>query len=322
MQCCKSNWTEPAPGANGLTIQVSGDLATTTVRGLVINRFSGDGIQVFGGPSTGIVIAGNFIGTDAAGALDRGNISAGVRVLDAVGVRIGGTTPAARNVISGNNAGGVYLVRGGGHFVEGNLIGTNRDGTAAVTNHFGIAIQSSGNTVGGSSTAARNVISGNEYGGIVITQSNSNGNVVQNNVIGLQVDGISPLGNGFNADPNDRRAGVGIEGTGNAIRSNSIAFNNGLGISLGLNPNIMPNDVGDADGGANNRQNFPVLSSVTVASGNTTITGTLNSTPNTTFRLELFASPAADPAGFGEGGNLPRLHEHNHRRRRQRVVHC
>ena len=62
----------------------------------------------------------------------------------------------------------------------------------------------------------------------------------------------------------------------------------------------MPNDVGDADGGANNRQNFPVLSSVTVASGNTTITGTLNSTPNTTFRLELFANPAADPSGFGE----------------------
>ena len=107
--------------------------------------------------------------------------------------------------------------------------------------------------MGGSSTAARNVISGNEYEGIAISQSNSNGNVVENNVIGLQVDGISPLGNGFNADANDRRAGVGIDGsagTRNTIRRNSIAFNNGLGISLG--------------GGANNRQNFPEIASADI----------------------------------------------------------
>ena len=89
-----------AVGGNGLMIQVGTATTATTVRGLVINRFSGAGIQVFQGPTTGIVIAGNFIGTAAAGALDRGNVSAGIRLLEAAGVHIGGTEPEARNVMS------------------------------------------------------------------------------------------------------------------------------------------------------------------------------------------------------------------------------
>ena len=89
-----------AVGGNGLMIQVGTATTATTVRGLVIIRFSGDGIQVFQGPTTGIVIAGNFIGTDAAGALDRGNVSAGIRLLEAAGVHIGGTEPGARNEMS------------------------------------------------------------------------------------------------------------------------------------------------------------------------------------------------------------------------------
>ena len=62
---------------------------------------------------------------------------------------------------------------------------------------------------------------------------------------------------------------------------------------------MTPNDAGDGDAGANNLQNFPVLTSAT--SGSTTIEGTLNSASNTQFRLEFFANTACDPSGFGEG---------------------
>jgi hypothetical protein len=87
-------------------------------------------------------------------------------------------------------------------------------------------------------------------------------------------------------------------GTGNAVLSNSIFSNNGLGIDLEPN-GVTANDPGDGDTGANNRQNFPVLT--LAASGSTVIEGTLNSTPNTQFRIEFFSNSACDPSGHGEG---------------------
>ncbi len=66
----------------------------------------------------------------------------------------------------------------------------------------------------------------------------------------------------------------------------------------------MPNDAGDADTGANNVQNFPVLTSVTSGSGSITMTGDLNSTATTDFRLEFFANAVCDPSGNGEGETL------------------
>jgi hypothetical protein len=50
-----------------------------------------------------------------------------------------------------------------------------------------------------------------------------------------------------------------------------------------------------------NGQNYPVITSAVVAAGNATISGTLNSTASTVFRLEFFASAACDTSGFGEG---------------------
>src|SRR5262249_11036558 len=93
-------------------------------------------------------------------------------------------------------------------------------------------------------------------------------------------------------------------GPGNAILGNTIFANSKLGIDLGddgVTANDPVNDPLDADAGPNGLQNFPVLTVAATGASGTTITGLLKSTPNTTFRVELFSSDAADPSGFGEG---------------------
>jgi hypothetical protein len=90
----------------------------------------------------------------------------------------------------------------------------------------------------------------------------------------------------------------------NAILGNRIFSNSGLGIDLfGADDSfgVTNNDAGDGDSGPNHLQNFPVITSANANANGTTITGTLNSTPNTNFCIEFFASDAADPSGFGEG---------------------
>ena len=70
-------------------------------------------------------------------------------------------------------------------------------------------------------------------------------------------------------------------GAGNAVLSNSVFSNGESGIDLGAY-GVAPNDLGDGDSGANNLQNFPVLTCA-VSSG-IAIQGTLNSTASTIFQ--------------------------------------
>ena len=99
-----------------------------------------------------------------------------------------------------------------------------------------------------------------------------------------------------NVIANSGQAGVRVNGgTGHLILRNSIFGNTGLGIDIG-GGGITGNDTGDADTGANNLQNFPVLTS-TVGG----VQSTLNSTANTTFTVQYFANAACDPSGNGEG---------------------
>jgi hypothetical protein len=90
---------------------------------------------------------------------------------------------------------------------------------------------------------------------------------------------------------------------GNRIFGNAIFSNGLLGIELrasGGTAGVTPNDPGDVDTGANNLQNFPVLTGAGVRV-NTTVHGTLNSTANRQFRIEVFSNPACDGSGTGEG---------------------
>jgi CSLREA domain-containing protein len=313
--------------ADGLRI-LSGN---STVKGLVINRFSQNGILINTGGSN--TIQGNYIGTDVTGSVDLGNTLNGVRV-ESSNNNIGGTAAGMRNVISGNENGVVFTgAAATNNSVQGNYIGTNAAGTGALGNtNFGVVIANgaSGTTVGGSGTAG-NLISGNNPSNSALTGAGigvgGGYNIVLGNKVGTDVTGTLNLGNGFagiwleNADNTTLggttagqgntiafNQGDGIyfrynsgQAVGNLILGNSIFGNTGLGINLGNTDGVTPNDTGDTDTGANNLQNFPVLTTAYTSPGLTTMTGSLNSEASKTYRLEFFANPSCDASGYGEG---------------------
>ncbi len=177
---------------------------------------------------SGIVIQGNYIGTDATGQLDFGNYYDGVYVAGgAFNITIGGTTAAARNVISGNNRYGILLIQNSGvpsnNTIQGNYIGTNATGTATIGNgSYGIRFENSfNNLVGAIGTGPSNVISGN-YAGIHLFYGS--GNQVVGNYIGTDVTGSVDLGNlsdglDVSYSPNSTIGGT-AAGAGNLISGN------------------------------------------------------------------------------------------------------
>jgi CSLREA domain-containing protein len=267
----------------------------------VISGNSGSGLLIDNGAHDNS-LQGNFIGTDASGAADLGNAQNGVNLQDAPNNNVGGTDPAARNVISANGQMGLYIGSASGNVVQGNYVGTNAAGSAALGNGGdGVHLNNaSNNTVGGLTAGAGNVISGNAQHGVHLFLGSS-GNFVYGNSIGTDAAGNAALGN---------NTGVLIDGggTGNELRRNSIFANNGLGIDLS-GEGVTPNDAGDADAGPNNLQNFPLLSNATPSGGTTVVNGTLNSTAGSVFNVEFFANTSCDPSGNGEGqtylGEIP-----------------
>ena len=147
--------------AHGLTAQTSG----VTVRGLAITSFAQSGIFLGGGGSHNILEA-NFLGLAPDGVTASGN-NEGVTIAVSSNNTVGGLSAAMRNVISGNFADGINLsTSANGNVILGNYIGTSAAGTVAVANPVGVVVTSNAadNLIGGSSTSARNVISGNTVG--------------------------------------------------------------------------------------------------------------------------------------------------------------
>jgi hypothetical protein len=309
----------------------------STIRGLVINRpvstccgGFGAAIVVHGSDN---VVEGNYLGTTPTGEAPGTFVGfpIGVEVLTGAHDNvIGGTEPAARNVISGNGD-NIWLKGGTGSIIQGNYIGTNAAGTAGVlTNTTGTGIQVWGTdtTIGGE--GGGNLISGNGNTGIDVDSSNG---TIRGNLIGTQRNGTSPLANdgsgiqmegsnwtigGLEAGQRNTiafnsGAGINVRGPNNAnstgdrnnISGNSIHSNTSMGINLTLGGGFEPdrNDdfAKDSDVGPNEMQNFPVLTRAPVSDGVATVSGTLISTPNTTFRLEFFANAACDALFHGEG---------------------
>jgi hypothetical protein len=307
----------------------------TTVAARNVIGANGTGIRV--GTSTGNRIQGNFIGTDVTGTIALAGHGNGIEITAAA--QIGGltATPGAPpgNVISGFQAGGgsgygIFVLNGiSNNVIQGNLIGTDATGTQPLGNGLdGVRINGASNVIGGTDVMARNVISANGLNGITLGTDNAavHDNLIQGNFIGTDISGTQLLGNagdgvlvlvstnntiGGVSTPGEvpgnviagnagRGVGVSFGVTGLAIKGNAIFSNGGLGIDLNLD-GVTPNDNCDTDTGPNNLQNYPVITSASFGSGFVMLSGTLDSVPNTMFRLEFFSSAACDPSGFGEG---------------------
>ncbi len=327
---------ESALGYSAYGIELAG-APSTTIGGSAPgdgNVIAGNvygGLEAFddyndGASPDGLVVQGNLIGTDATGTVGMGN-GDGLDLYSGSGAMIGGSAAGQGNVISGNYNYGIFI-EASSVIVEGNLIGTDVTGTVGIGNYEGIAIYYGfDDTIGGTAAGQGNVISGNSYDGIFLDSFYA---IVEGNLIGTDVTGANPLGNGGNgveianyygldntiggtaAGAGNVIAfnglvGVAVEDTyssgyvvGNAILSNSIYGNGALGIDLG-DDGVTPNHQGGLIPGPNGFENYPVLSSAVASTSGTTVQGTLNAAASETFTIQFFSNPTADPSGFGQG---------------------
>ena len=270
--------TAALPNESGVRLNNNNNLVGGVVAGAG-NLISGnkfDGISISGNTSANTV-QGNYIGTNVTGDDDLGNGKHGIECLSFNSI-IGGATSAARNVISGNMESGIRLgQQGSGNQVKGNHIGTGKSSAVGIANlHYGILIEEqTDNQIGGPLDGEGNVIAFNKKGGVRVADL-ARGNQILRNSIFANEQGV---------------------------------FNTALGIDLGEVEGVTPNDLKDPDTGANDKQNFPLLTSAARDITSTTITGTLNSKANTEYRIEFFHNGSADYSGHGEGhfylGALP-----------------
>lgn len=264
----------------------------------------------------GAEVMANRIGTDADGTAAIGNDGYGIEHTAPIG------TPSAvvieGNVVSGNLTGGVRIGGVTGPTILDNLIGTDTDGLTAVPNGLGIQIDTDDLTVGGPDAGDGNVISGNTTHGVVFGLASS-GNTLQGNLIGVGADGATAVANGghgvsfpSNSGPNlvvenqiwsNTGDGINIssiDAVGQSFVRNSIHDNAGLGIDLepdGVTPNDAPN-LNDMDDGPNNLQNFPDLDFALSDGSSTFVVGSLQSEPDTTYRIEFFSDDADEGETF------------------------
>lgn len=331
-------WTAPGWVDAPLVEVVGATLRSTNVdntlfRGLVVSGGSG-AISISTG--AGSRVQGNYIGTDISGTRNLGAGSIGVSVLGTDGAIIGtdgdGTDDALEgNVIVGAATG--ILLNGSfnqnyvGNVIAGNLIGTDVTGTEPLGNSNGILVNVdsyNGLRIGtdgdGTSDALeRNVIAASAQHGIWDRGTDT---LISGNLIGTDINGCAGLGNGQAGIRLDSGGTVGgsAPGTGNTIAGNLQAgvlvvstaasatisaneiFRNGQ-VPIDLSATFVgstPNDPGDVDGGANGLQNYPELSAATSIGNEVEITGSLDSAPNTEYRIEVFAGAMCREGIFGE----------------------
>jgi len=168
-------------GANvvsGLNLQGDG----VEVRGLVIRDTLGDGIVVSGSDN---LIAGNYLGLNAAGVVGNPNAFHGVHISSGTNNLVGGPAVADRNVIASNPAGEVFVFGGDGQRIEGNYLGTDETGTVGIGGGGGVNLESALNSV------EDNVIA-SEFTGVHIEGDD---NTVRGNKVGTDPDGDTAVGN-------------------------------------------------------------------------------------------------------------------------------
>ncbi len=251
--------------------------ATTAAGGNTITFSSQDGIQIASGGSAMTVVEGNTIAE---------NFGNGVDFEGGSNDTIGGTVAGAGNAIYGNEQDGILLTGfTSANSVEGNFIGTT-DGIHSFPNSGnGIEIDlSASNTIGGTTTAERNVISGNGQDGVLIKSSLGGAgaqNVVEGNLIGIDVSGQKVvLNGGFGVDLlsgyNDSVGGS-VAGSGNVISGN---LGGGIRIAVGYENLVQGNTIGGTTTGTINLGNIGNGIAVVNGSSDDTIGGAASTAGN------------------------------------------
>jgi type III secretion system FlhB-like substrate exporter len=195
-----------APNGVGLFISESGNNivgGTSAADRNIISGNTGGGVVVSGATATNNVIQGNYIGLDRTGTADLGNGGDGVSVqASASNNLIGGTTPAERNVISGNTGSGVRIYSTYTDFntVSGNYIGTNAAGTANIGNAGqGVELDGvSGNIIGSLTSGGGNLISGNAGDGVLVENGGDGNLIFGNTIVANGEEGIQVWGGAIN----------------------------------------------------------------------------------------------------------------------------
>lgn len=246
------------------------------------------GVLIQGSSATNNLIQNNYIGTDPTGTAARPNATNGIGVQDAPNTRI------LNNLVSGNANDGIIILNANatGNVVQGNIVGLNAAGTAALPNQwYGIEVQSANNTVGGTTVAQRNIFSGNGQSGVVLFQGGATGNTIQGNYIGTDITGNVDLGNVYQ--------GIAISGANsNSIKGNLISGNNaeGVGVFPGNSNTIQGNTIGLSAAGAALTNSTWAITLINGSSGNV-VGGTAAGQANVIY--------SGHPSGtiFNGGGN-------------------
>lgn len=233
------------------------------------NSVDGDGLELYGDQdSVGSVSISYF--SKGAGVLLAGNNDTvrmsrfssnldGIDVSRASGSLIGGTAAEMGNVIINNAQYGINLDAAQKTTIQGNFIGTDSSNNIEGNNCDGVILQNgaSNSIIGGPDKSAGNTVAYNKGDGVKV-----------------------------------------VSGTGNAIRQDLIYGNGGMPIELGTN-GLVPNSPGASRTGPNNLQNYPIISWDWTSAPTSTnpapvlqglVQGYLNSVPNTTITIELYAT--------------------------------
>ncbi|MEP6485185.1 MAG: right-handed parallel beta-helix repeat-containing protein [Rudaea sp.] len=295
--------------------------ASVTIKGLAFSNFATTGIDLQGGSQH--AITGNHFGGSVSGYVTKPNgfdIRLGAGTQDNT---IGSEDIADRNIIGDATGSGIVVANGSANNqIIGNYIGVGWGGT----NYTNRSNGARGIYVGGdNNTISANLIGYNAQAGIVVDGLGGHDNLIENNFIGADADGVdvgnvaggvhligdssgsgdAPANNTIrlNTIADNGAQGVLVDvGRGNRIRKNSSFGNAMLGIDLG-NVGVTPNDD---DGGlhtvddANRLQNFPLITSAQGGYAKAAVTGSLTTTPGV-YTVDFYNSPACDSSGNGEG---------------------
>lgn len=305
-------YTNLGNGHDGFLVTSTG--SGNLIRTNVVSNNRANGIEITG-DAQGVLVDPNIIGMNTGGQSAMPNAGDGILIGgNAHDNTIGGSLQSIipQNIISANLGHGVAIVdHAHNNQIINSYIGTNVFGRAAFGNAGGgvfLGGNSSGTTIGGTTSDLRDLISGNRGNGIELAPGTT-GNTIAGNWIGTEVNGTVPLpniGSGvlINGSSNNliggptpgsantiaynARAGVLVQsGTGDAILGNSIFLNQGPGIRL--------------QAGGNQDQPAPLLTHIMRGAQATGIGGRLFAAPNSDYHLEFFADPAAGLSGPPQG---------------------